>query len=68
MSDAKKQTSPAKHAYDVEYINKFIRQRKINFNIQMESDVELLNWLDGQPNKNQYVKNLIRDDMKRSGK
>ena len=57
-----------KLAYDREYVMKHQTQRKIIFNDQIPEDMEMLAWLDGKTNKNKYMKDLIREDMKRSGR
>ena len=57
-----------KTAYDSKYIMENVVQRKIIFNKAVAEDVEMLEWLDGHENKNQYVKELIREDMRKAGK
>lgn len=56
-----------KAVYDTKYVMEHQVQRKIVFNDVVPEDVEMLAWLDSKPNKNQYVKDLIREDMMRSG-
>lgn len=41
-----------------------LRQFKFNLNIETESD--LIDWLDGIENKQGYIKELIRADMEKS--
>ena len=65
MSDRAKKN---KAAYDTKYILSHVRQKRINFNDQNEEDMRLLEWLESQDNQNQYMKDLIRDDMGRAGK
>ena len=65
MSDAAKER---KTAYDTQYILKNIVQKRINFNKQVPEDVEMLEWVNTKKNQGQYMKGLIKDDMKKSGK
>ena len=58
----------AKKAYDTDYILSNIVQKRINFNKQVPEDMEMLDWVNQKENQNQYMKGLISDDMKRSGK
>ena len=65
MSDAARKN---KAAYDANYVHDHQIQRKIVFNDVVSEDMEILNFLDSKPNKNQYLKDLIREDMNRSGR
>ena len=65
MSDAARKN---KAVYDTNYVRDHQVQRKIVFNDVVSEDMEILNWLDSKPNKNQYLKDLIREDMNRSGR
>ena len=68
MKDQSDQAKRKKSAYDVAYIMSHVKQKRINFNDQNEEDMKLLDWLERQSNQNQYMKDLIRDDMGRAGK
>ena len=57
-----------KLAYDSQYVMAHQSQRKIVFNDMVDEDNEMKAWLDSKPNINKYLKELIREDMKRSGK
>ena len=48
--------------YIAEYQKKNYKQVKINLNF--ESDKELIEKLESVPNKQGYIKNLIREDIK----
>lgn len=51
-------------AYMNQYITENIIYRRVNFARASKEDMELLAWLDAQPEgKAQYIKRLIRDDM-----
>ena len=60
MSEASKER---KTAYDLRYSAENITKRVIDFNRNSDEDVKILNHLDAQPNKTQYVKGLIKKDM-----
>jgi hypothetical protein len=47
--------------YVQQYIKDNIRQIRLTLNQKTEQD--LIDWLDQQPNKQGYLKQLIRDDM-----
>lgn len=57
-----------KNAYNSKYVVAHQSQRKIIFNDTIPEDMEMCDWLDSQPNINQYLKGLIRDDMNKAGK
>ncbi len=57
-----------KLSYDSQYVMKHQTQRKIVFNDVIDEDNEMREWLDSQQNINKYLKGLIREDMKRSGR
>ena len=46
----------ANHKYDLKTYKRY------GF-IVRKDDVEFINWMDSQPNKNGYITNLIREDM-----
>lgn len=48
-------------AYTDVYNKQFCKQYKIKLNTKHEPD--LIEWLDNQPNKQGYIKQLIRQDM-----
>ena len=50
-------------AYTEKYNKIYCKQYKVKLNARHESD--LIEWLDSQPNKQGYIKQLIRDDMAR---
>lgn len=54
-----------KSEYDKEYAKKHITRKFIPFNDTVPEDVELLEWLSTVGNVTQYVKRLIREDMRR---
>lgn len=73
MPDARNLSPEAtkrKRAYDKEYINKHIVMKSLSFNAQDDEDMELFNWIQskGQRNGTRYIKDLIREDMRKSGK
>lgn len=57
-----------KNEYNSKYVVAHQSQRKIIFNDTIPEDMEMRDWLDSQPNINQYLKGLIRDDMNKAGK
>lgn len=65
LSDERK---ARKLAYDSRYVMAHQTQRKIVFNDTVEEDNAIRAWLDSKPNINKYLKDLIREDMRRSGK
>ena len=45
-----------------------IKQRKIGFNVGDKEDMKMYDWIGRQkPNGTQYIKGLVREDMKKSG-
>lgn len=54
-----------KKYYDQEYNKLYIKRKFIPFNVTIRDDCEPLDYLDTVENVTQYVKGLIRDDMKR---
>ena len=59
-----------KTKYDIEYARKNIERKFLAFNRNDPDDLTLLYWLDriGKGNVNEYVKQLIRDDMNRKNR
>lgn len=57
-----------KASYDSSYVMEHQTQRKIIFNDTVPEDMDMLRWLDSKPNKNKYMKELIREDMLKAGK
>ena len=57
-----------KQAYDSKYVVEHIVQKKLNLNKAIPEDEEMIKWIDSKPNQNQYLKGLVRDDMKKAGK
>ena len=54
-----------KKTYDIQYYHKFITRKLIPVNRNVPEDVEMLEFFDTLPSFTQYVKGLIREDMKR---
>ena len=43
---------------------KYLREKVKTFSVRLyPADADLVEWLDAQPNKQGYVKRLIREDM-----
>lgn len=55
--------SSKKYAYDTQYAKEKLQQ--IKFTLNKEHDADLIAWLDKQPNKQGYIKQLIRRDMEK---
>ena len=58
---AKKATNKKK-AYIVDYVKKKCKQ--ITLMLNLENDKDIIEWMEKQENKNAYLKELIRKDMK----
>jgi len=58
---AKKATNKTK-AYIVEYVKS--NCKKITLMLNKEYDKDIIEWMEKQENKNAYLKELIRKDMK----
>lgn len=41
--------------------------RQIGFVLNTKTDKDILDWLDEKPNKQGYIKGLIRDDIEKNG-
>ena len=54
-----------KRAYDNAYARQNFASKNIAFNKRYPEDLALLEWVQQQPNGNQYIKQLIREDMER---
>lgn len=56
-----------KKTYDIEYAKEHVTRKFLAFNKDDPEDAEILAWLNnlGRGNVNGYVKNLIREDMKK---
>ena len=54
-----------KARYDMEYARKNIRRKEIPFNMTQPDDAELFQHLENKGNFTQYIKDLIRKDMKK---
>lgn len=54
-----------KSEYIVQYTKTNIRRFEIK--LSKKYDKEVIDWLESQPNVNQYIKNLVSKDMKKSG-
>ena len=57
----KKATNKQK-AYIVDYNKE--NTKRVNFTLNLNYDADIIAYLDTLPNKNGYLKQLIRDDMK----
>ena len=57
--------TPAQVKATTTYIKKHLRQYVIRANKETEAD--LVAWLDAQENVTQYLKGLVRADMKKEG-
>ena len=68
MPKLSEQSKMNKAAYDMQYAKKNIRRRLIPFNMTVDEDVRIWDWLDGQENMTRYVKDLILQDMGEAGK
>ena len=53
-----------KKYYDQEYNKLYIKRKFIPFNVTIREDCELLDYLGTVGNVTQYIKDLIRADMK----
>ena len=42
--------------------------KPVGFNLNTNTDADLIEWLESQPNRAAYLKRLIREDMARNGK
>ncbi len=54
-----------KKEYDTEYNRQHVTVKRVPFNENNPQDVELLEYVNSQPNFTQYIKDLIRQDMSR---
>ncbi len=59
-------TSKEKHEYDVNYAKEKLQQVRLSLN--KGTDADLISWLEKQPNKQGYIKRLIREDIERAKK
>ena len=55
-----------KGQYDIQYAKEHIKRKFIPFNDNNPDDSDLLAWLATKDNVTQYIKKLIREDMKRN--
>ena len=55
-----------KGKYDAEYNRTQVKCKRIPFNKNNPDDMELLEWLEKHDNVTQYVKQLIREDMRKT--
>ena len=73
MPDARNLSPEAtkrKRAYDKDYIINNISMKTLSFNHNSPEDMELYEWIQskGKREGTKYIKDLIREDMRRSGK
>lgn len=59
----KRKLTNKQKAYMVDYQK--TKTRRINFQLSLEHDSDILEYLDSVPNKNAYLKELVRADIKR---
>lgn len=57
-----------KSAYDQEYARIYIKRKLLPFNMRVDEDAKIWDWLGEQGNFTQYIKRLIRADMDKAGK
>lgn len=57
-----------KSRYDQEYMRKNITRKLLAFNKTNPADMEILEWINSQPNGTAYIKRLIKEDMDRQKK
>ena len=58
----KRKLTNKQKAYMVDYQK--TKTRRINFQLSLEYDSDILEYLDSIPNKNAYLKELVRADIK----
>lgn len=56
-----------KSAYDQQYTKENIARKLLTFNRNNPSDIRLFDWINSQGNATEYIKRLIREDMKKAG-
>lgn len=49
----------------IEYTKKNIKQYSFKLNKLFEDDQRMIAWIEQQPNKNEYIRRLIEEDMKK---
>lgn len=59
---ARKKATNKQKAYIVEYMKN--NCKRISLQLNIENDKDIIEWMNHQENKNAYLKQLIRDDMK----
>ena len=53
-----------KKKYNNEYAKNFFKSKLIQFNVQYPDQMEMLEWINSQPEGgNEYIRRLIRADM-----
>ena len=53
-----------KKKYNNEYAKNFFKSKLIQFNVQYPDQMEMLDWINAQPEGgNEYIRRLIRADM-----
>ena len=60
-----KKTTIKQKAYMMEYQKNHVK--RVNFALNSIHDADILEFLETLPNKNSYLKNLVREDMKKRG-
>lgn len=53
-----------KKKYNNEYAKNFFKSKLIQFNVQYPDQMEMLDWINSQPEGgNEYIRRLVRADM-----
>lgn len=60
----KEETKKKKSIYDLNYKKKNIK--RINLDLNFNTDLDIINYLQTKENKNAYLKALIRQEMKKN--
>lgn len=60
----KEETKKKKSLYDLNYKKKNIK--RINLDLNFNTDLDIINYLQTKENKNAYIKALIRQEMKKN--
>ena len=55
-----------KRAYNKEYAREHFKGKNLYFNTSIPEDIELLEWINKQENGTQYIKDLIRKNMRQA--
>ena len=57
-----------KKEYDKNYLKEYSKNtlKQIKFVLNTNTDTDIIEWLDAQPNKQGYIKELIRADIQKN--